>query len=193
MPGPVDWEALWSAESRRKQLPSLHDIVSKYGGRADIIPMHGGLPPANSFPFTSLGAGVAPPSGAGASSSLDVADPALVAAAQQYNMQPRGYGPLIAWAAEITADLHRPAALQPQPPLQQQQQPGGSGLGAPGQPPLGEALLSDRELLAGFPELGSPRSGEPAGPPEKRQRLLVAGDTCASFNRRQQQQPPPQQ
>lgn len=72
-------------------------IVSRYTKEPDVIGMHGGLPPSNTFPFTWFHTGLLP---LGNSSSaavegkadasedvLNIEDPQLVSVAQQYNMQ----------------------------------------------------------------------------------------------------------
>lgn len=74
-------------------------IVSRYTKEPDVIGMHGGLPPSNTFPFTWFHSGLLPlPSDTtgcaagvtGAASAhatvMKVEDPQLVSAAQQYNM-----------------------------------------------------------------------------------------------------------
>jgi hypothetical protein len=74
--------------------------VSRYGQESGIIGMHGGLPPPSTFPFTDVRCGLldlgtpgsthdaaaAGAAGHSSSSVLDISDPQLVAAAQQYNM-----------------------------------------------------------------------------------------------------------
>jgi hypothetical protein len=69
-------------------------IVSKYQGAPGIIGMHGGLPPADTFPFAafdctlqnSSSSSTDAAAAAAVVSSLGISDPRLVAAAQQYNM-----------------------------------------------------------------------------------------------------------
>ncbi len=91
--------------------------------------MHAGLPPPDTFPFASLSCplssdwatpcGQAGPGAVGqpqqeqqqqesAPLVLSLADPALVATAQQYIMQPGGYPPLREWARACVAALHPP-------------------------------------------------------------------------------------
>eukprot|EP00879_Flechtneria_rotunda_P000651 GHRR01000765.1.p1 GENE.GHRR01000765.1~~GHRR01000765.1.p1 ORF type:complete len:584 (+),score=193.54 GHRR01000765.1:499-2250(+) len=114
----VDWEQRWSNEARRKQLPSLHGIVSKFSGTQGMICMHGGIPPADSFPFTffiggmcDLGGDANGPHAPYGAETLAVTDPDLVTAAQQYNMHAQGHPPLVNWAKEMVTSLHDPATF----------------------------------------------------------------------------------
>uniref|UniRef100_A0A383VSP6 Aminotransferase class I/classII large domain-containing protein n=1 Tax=Tetradesmus obliquus TaxID=3088 RepID=A0A383VSP6_TETOB len=118
----VDWEQRWSREARRKQMPTLQSIVSKYQGAPGIIGMHGGLPPADAFPFSAFKCSLqsssndaAAAAAAAAAGSLSISDPPLVSAAQQYNMHAKGYPPLQSWARDIVCELHQPATLKPHP------------------------------------------------------------------------------
>ncbi|WIA37181.1 hypothetical protein OEZ86_014136 [Tetradesmus obliquus] len=125
----VDWEQRWSREARRKQMPTLQSIVSKYQGAPGIIGMHGGLPPADAFPFSAFDCSLqrscgssdatagaaAAAAAAAAAGSLSIADPLLVSAAQQYNMHAKGYPPLQSWARDIVVELQQPATLKPHP------------------------------------------------------------------------------
>ncbi|WIA37188.1 hypothetical protein OEZ86_014142 [Tetradesmus obliquus] len=112
---PVNWEDRWSTEAQLKQLPSLHGIVSKFSTMAGMIGMHGGLPPADSFPFSSFNAGISAAGHGPADTELQIVEPQLVSAAQQYNMNAEGYAPLVSWAYNMVASLHQPATLLPQP------------------------------------------------------------------------------
>eukprot|EP00775_Hariotina_reticulata_P010800 gene10800-10956_t len=118
----IDWDDRWSVEAQRKQLPSLHGIVSKYACVPDVIGMHGGLPPADAFPFTAFSGrmchdsqGNTAPQAAASDLQLDIDDPVLITAAQQYNMNAKGYAPLVSWAHDMVSTLHKPATLQPPP------------------------------------------------------------------------------
>jgi hypothetical protein len=51
-----------------------------------MIGMHGGLPPADSFPFSYFNAGISAAGHGPTDAELQIAEPQLVAAAQQYNM-----------------------------------------------------------------------------------------------------------
>ena len=81
-------------------------IVSQFTGTPGMIGMHGGLPPPDAFPFATLGGALAPDTtsstghnAAAAPASdkaggcqlqgLQVTDPLLVAAAQQYMFTPK--------------------------------------------------------------------------------------------------------
>ncbi|KAF6254738.1 pyridoxal phosphate-dependent transferase [Scenedesmus sp. NREL 46B-D3] len=112
---PVNWEDRWSTEAQLKQLPSLHGIVSKFSTMPGVIGMHGGLPPSDSFPFSYFNAGISAAGHGPTDSELQIAEPQLVAAAQQYNMNAQGYAPLVSWAHSMVADLHQPATLLQQP------------------------------------------------------------------------------
>jgi hypothetical protein len=71
--------------------------VSRYTKEPDVIGMHGGLPPSNTFPFTWFHTGLLPLEYASTAAGqeevnaqeavLKIDDPQLVSAAQQYNMQ----------------------------------------------------------------------------------------------------------
>ncbi len=52
-PGVIDWEARWSDIARRRHAPKLQAIVLRFFGQPGVIGMHGGLPPAEAFPFTT--------------------------------------------------------------------------------------------------------------------------------------------
>jgi hypothetical protein len=72
-------------------------IVSRYTKEPDVIGMHGGLPPSNTFPFTWFHTGLLPLEDASTAAGqhqvkeqeavLKIDDPQLVSTAQQYNMQ----------------------------------------------------------------------------------------------------------
>jgi hypothetical protein len=51
-----------------------------------MIGMHGGLPPSDSFPFSYFNAGMSAAGHGPTDAELQIAEPQLVAAAQQYNM-----------------------------------------------------------------------------------------------------------
>ena len=50
----VDFAQHLSEEGRSRLYPSLRKIVCQFAGSTDVIPMHGGLPPPDSFPITGL-------------------------------------------------------------------------------------------------------------------------------------------
>jgi len=72
-------------------------------GLEGVIGMHGGLPPASAFPITGMTLTLAD------GSTLPITDPAALFAAQQYNLDPRGYPPLVRWAHARTLAEQRPA------------------------------------------------------------------------------------
>lgn len=65
-PSPFDWEGYeWSAEARGRKGSLLQDIMARFASMPGTIPMHGGLPPADAFPFASLSFALAPPAAGG--------------------------------------------------------------------------------------------------------------------------------
>lgn len=52
--GSIDFAEHLSEEGRLRLYPSLRKIVCQFAGSTDVIPMHGGLPPPDSFPITGL-------------------------------------------------------------------------------------------------------------------------------------------
>lgn len=50
----VDFTKHFSEEGRLRQYPSLRKIICQFSGAADVVPMHGGLPPSDSFPLSSM-------------------------------------------------------------------------------------------------------------------------------------------
>jgi hypothetical protein len=61
-------------------------IVSKFGSMPGMIGMHGGLPPSDSFPFSYFNAGISAAGYGPTDAELQIVEPQLVSAAQQYNM-----------------------------------------------------------------------------------------------------------
>ena len=51
---PVDWNDHFGEEGRARQLASLRVLLSAFTGVPGIIGLHGGLPPADAFPFTDM-------------------------------------------------------------------------------------------------------------------------------------------
>ena len=51
---PVDWAEHFGEEGRARQLASLRVLLSAFTGVPGIIGLHGGLPPADAFPFTDM-------------------------------------------------------------------------------------------------------------------------------------------
>ena len=50
----IDFDQHLSEEGRLRLYPSLRKIVCQFAGSDNVIPMHGGLPPAHSFPVSSV-------------------------------------------------------------------------------------------------------------------------------------------
>lgn len=50
----VDYSKLWSREARRRLMPGLRDLSTKFNGIPGLIPLHGGLPPVSAFPLTGI-------------------------------------------------------------------------------------------------------------------------------------------
>lgn len=50
----IDFSKHFSEEGRLRQYPSLRKIICQFSGADDIVPMHGGLPPSDSFPLSSM-------------------------------------------------------------------------------------------------------------------------------------------
>ena len=83
---------------------SLRRLVSDSAGVQGLVGLHGGLPPAHTFPLTSLHFGLAD----GRSISLS---PEVLAQAQQYSLNIAGYPPLLEWVQGHVAALHAPPPL----------------------------------------------------------------------------------
>lgn len=50
----IDFCKHFSEEGRLRQYPSLRRIICQFSGAEDVIAMHGGLPPSDSFPLSSM-------------------------------------------------------------------------------------------------------------------------------------------
>ena len=50
----VDFAKHFSEEGRSRQYPSLRKIICQFHGAENVVPMHGGLPPSDSFPLSSM-------------------------------------------------------------------------------------------------------------------------------------------
>jgi len=50
----ADFAKHFSEEGRSRQYPSLRKIICQFSGAEDVVPMHGGLPPSDSFPLSSM-------------------------------------------------------------------------------------------------------------------------------------------
>ena len=51
---PVDYSQHFGHEGQARQLASLRVLLSAFTGVPGIIGLHGGLPPADAFPFTEM-------------------------------------------------------------------------------------------------------------------------------------------
>lgn len=51
---PVDYAQYFGQEGNSRQLASLRVLLSAFTGVPGIIGLHGGLPPADAFPFTDM-------------------------------------------------------------------------------------------------------------------------------------------
>jgi len=52
--GVIDLESMLSAEGQARQMAGLRKIVTAFAGVPGIIGLHGGLPPASSFPIKGV-------------------------------------------------------------------------------------------------------------------------------------------
>ena len=50
----ADFSKHFSVEGRSRQYPSLRKIICQFSGADTVVPMHGGLPPSDSFPLSSM-------------------------------------------------------------------------------------------------------------------------------------------
>lgn len=50
----VEFANHFSEEGLSRQYPSLRKIICQFHGAEDVVPMHGGLPPSDSFPLSSM-------------------------------------------------------------------------------------------------------------------------------------------
>ena len=53
-PTVVNFEEMWSKEGHLRLLPGLRQLATAFTGMEDIIPLHGGLPPASAFPLSAI-------------------------------------------------------------------------------------------------------------------------------------------
>mmetsp|Transcript_1187 Transcript_1187/g.3548 ORF Transcript_1187/g.3548 Transcript_1187/m.3548 type:complete len:556 (-) Transcript_1187:3167-4834(-) len=100
--GFVNVERYLSQQGRDFRPAGITSLICEFAGLSGVVSLHGGLPPDAAFPITGATLQLAD----GGSISLD--DPALVAAAQQYNTSAAGYEPLRQWAEGMVQDLHSP-------------------------------------------------------------------------------------
>ncbi|KAI8473556.1 MAG: pyridoxal phosphate-dependent transferase [Monoraphidium minutum] len=103
----VDWDSLWSTQAKMLRPARVASIVERFSGVPGVVGMHGGLPPADTFPVASFHMDLAPIAGGGA---LAMAGPKDTVAAQQYCFSPNGYEPLRAKLHELTVAMQRPPA-----------------------------------------------------------------------------------
>ena len=94
------------------QIPLHLGFVAKFAGKDDVIKMHVGLPPDETFPLRWLSAGTAFTSGGSGSGGeaehiVMVLEPGAVSAAQQYIFS-AGYAELLTWASRLVARCHAP-------------------------------------------------------------------------------------
>jgi len=132
---PVDYTQHFGQEGHARQLASLRVLLSAFTGVPGIIGLHGGLPPADAFPFTEMSFTLRD------GTKMQITDPAQVnyllhrhlrnakvttlelafqptnhdlalqvAAAQQYSVTLRGYPALYEWVKKHTWALHSPPA-----------------------------------------------------------------------------------
>ena len=50
----VEIENFYSAEGKSREMAGLRKLVTSFAGQPGIIGLHGGLPPASSFPIKSM-------------------------------------------------------------------------------------------------------------------------------------------
>lgn len=100
----VDYTQHFGQEGHARKLASLRVLLSAFTGVPGIIGLHGGLPPADAFPFTEMSFTLRD------GTKMQISDPAQVAAAQQYSVTLRGYPPLYEWVKKHTWGLHSPPA-----------------------------------------------------------------------------------
>ena len=50
---PCDFSMHFSLEGEARQYPSLRKIICQFSAAQEVVPMHGGLPPSDSFPLSS--------------------------------------------------------------------------------------------------------------------------------------------
>ncbi|KAL3147261.1 hypothetical protein ABBQ32_002752 [Trebouxia sp. C0010 RCD-2024] len=98
----VDYSRHFGHEGQARQLASLRVLLSAFTGVPGIIGLHGGLPPADAFPFTEMSFTLRD------GTKMEIKDPAQVAAAQQYSVTLRGYPALHDWVKKHTWALHSP-------------------------------------------------------------------------------------
>lgn len=130
----VDYTQHFGQEGHARKLASLRVLLSAFTGVPGIIGLHGGLPPADAFPFTEMSFTLRD------GTKMQISDPAQVnyslhhslhnaghytgagvpachsnlalqvAAAQQYSVTLRGYPALYEWVKKHTWALHSPPA-----------------------------------------------------------------------------------
>ncbi len=77
-------------------------FVARFAGKEDLVTMHVGLPPGETFPLTALACTTQQ------GDQISITDPATVHAAQQYCFSNSGHGPLVNWAKGIISKCHKP-------------------------------------------------------------------------------------
>ena len=94
----------------RTYIPPHSGFVAQFAGKDDVIKMHVGLPPDETFPLRWLSAGTATTSGGGGGKAehiIMVSEPGAMSAAQQYIFS-AGYAELLTWASRLVARCHAP-------------------------------------------------------------------------------------
>lgn len=98
----VDFAKHFSVEGRSRQYPSLRKIICQFSGADNVVPMHGGLPPSDSFPLSSMLLRLRN------GQSVNIVDDKKVASAQQYCTTVQGYPALHTWCEGHMKAMHSP-------------------------------------------------------------------------------------
>ncbi|KAL3154213.1 hypothetical protein ABBQ32_013719 [Trebouxia sp. C0010 RCD-2024] len=102
----INFAKHFSEEGRLRQYPSLRKIICQFTDSVDAVPMHGGLPPSDSFPISSLLLRLKD------GQAVDLTNEQKVASAQQYCTTVQGYPALHSWCETHTKTMHNPPGRQ---------------------------------------------------------------------------------
>ncbi len=103
---PFDIAALLTPEARRLQNASLSGLVGQFAGLKDVIALHAGLPPPESFPAQGFHIDLKnalPGAADDSKASVDIDTPSAVVAAQQVRTHIADTGSLSAYLPGETA------------------------------------------------------------------------------------------
>ncbi|KAK9806204.1 hypothetical protein WJX72_005253 [[Myrmecia] bisecta] len=99
----VNFDDHLSDEGHARQSGALSKLMFEFSGvSSGLVAMHAGMPPTSAFPFKALSLTLQD------GSTVDITDPVMMTAAQQYNTHGKGYPALYNWAKAHVEALHSP-------------------------------------------------------------------------------------